>query len=180
MLESGIPSPDPAAELRSVLLRAVRRACPRWLADRSEDLAQAAVIRVLEVQRLREGTEPVPASYLYKVAYTTLIDEIRRLRRRPEVPLEESEGDAGLAEPAGARARDPEASLAGAEVGRAIEGCLAGLTEPRRLAVTLHLQGHSVPEAAALLGWDDKRTENLVYRGMAELRRCLEGKGVTP
>ena len=180
MLESGIPSPDPAAELRSVLLRAVRRACPRWLADRSEDLAQAAVIRVLEVQRVREGTEPVPASYLYKVAYTTLIDEIRRLRRRPEVPLDEGEGDAGLAEPAGARASDPEASLAGAEVGRAIEGCLAGLAEPRRLAVTLHLQGHSVPEAAALLGWDDKRTENLVYRGMAELRRCLEGKGVTP
>ena len=65
-------------------------------------------------------------------------------------------------------------------MGRAIEGCLAGRAEPRRLAVTLHLQAHSVPEAAALLGWEEKRTENLVYRGMAELRRCLEGRGVTP
>jgi RNA polymerase sigma-70 factor (ECF subfamily) len=179
VLQSGIPSPDPAAELRSVLLRAVRRACPRWLADRSEDLAQAAVVRVLEARR--EGTDPVPASYLYKVAYTTLIDEIRRLRRRPEVPLEAGPDEgASPAEPPGPRAADPEAALAGAEVGRAIGDCLARLAEPRRLAVTLHLQGHSVPEAAALLGWDGKRTENLVYRGMAELRRCLEGRGVTP
>ena len=178
MIESGIPPSDPAAELRSVLLRAVRRACPRWLADRAEDLAQAAVIRVLEARR--EGNDPLPASYLYKVAYTTLIDEIRRLRRRPEVPLEEGADDGGVSAPAGPSPRDPAALLAAAEVGRAIEGCLAHLAEPRRLAVTLHLQGHTVPEAAALLGWEEKRTENLVYRGMAELRRCLEDKGVTP
>ena len=44
----------------------------------------------------------------------------------------------------------------------------------------LHLQGHSVPDAARLLGWPAKRTENLVYRGLADLRRCLIAKGHTP
>ena len=48
----------------------------------------------------------------------------------------------------------------------------------RRLAVTLHLQGHSVPEAARLLDWAVKRTENLVYRGLADLRECLTAKGI--
>jgi RNA polymerase sigma-70 factor (ECF subfamily) len=178
VIESGIPPSDPAAELRSILLRAVRRACPRWLADRAEDLAQAAVIRVLEARR--EGEGPFPASYLYKVAYTTLIDEIRRLRRRPEVPWEDDADEAGPSGPPRAETPDPLSALAAAEVGQAIEGCLAQLAEPRRLAVTLHLQGHSVPEAAALLGWEEKRTENLVYRGMAELRRCLDSRGVAP
>ena len=46
--------------------------------------------------------------------------------------------------------------------------------------MTHHLQGHTGPQAAALLGWDAKRTENLVYRGLADLRQCLEAKGVKP
>ena len=50
----------------------------------------------------------------------------------------------------------------------------------RRLAVTLHLQGHSVPDAARVLDWPVKRTENLVYRGMADLRECLMSKGIEP
>ena len=54
------------------------------------------------------------------------------------------------------------------------------LVLPRRLAVTLHLQGHTVPEAGSLLGWNAKRAENLVYRGLADLRDCLAGKGVRP
>jgi RNA polymerase sigma-70 factor (ECF subfamily) len=175
---AGAPPDDLAAELRAVLQKAVRRVCPRWLADRSEDLVQASVIKVLETGRRGEGLSGVPASYLYKVAYTTLIDEIRRLRRRPEVPLPDGAEDDS---PAAAAAQgDPEALAAAAEVGAAIEACLGRLAEPRRLAVTLHLQGHTVAQAAALLDWDGKRTENLVYRGLSDLRRCLESKGVKP
>jgi len=37
----------------------------------------------------------------------------------------------------------------------------------RRLAVALHLQGHTVAEAARLLDLSFKRTENLVYRGLS-------------
>ena len=48
------------------------------------------------------------------------------------------------------------------------------------MAVVLHLQGHSVPEAARLLNWGNKRTENLVYRGLADLRNCLALKGLEP
>jgi RNA polymerase sigma-70 factor, ECF subfamily len=46
--------------------------------------------------------------------------------------------------------------------------------------VTLYLQGHTVPETARILGWDAKRAENLVYRGLADLRQCLMGKGHRP
>ena len=73
-------------ELRAVLQRAVRRVCPRWLVDRSEDLVQVAMMKVLDARGRNEGLGVLPSSYLYKVAYTTLVDEIRRLRRRPEIP----------------------------------------------------------------------------------------------
>jgi RNA polymerase sigma-70 factor (ECF subfamily) len=46
--------------------------------------------------------------------------------------------------------------------------------------VTLYLQGHSVPDAARILDWPAKRTENLVYRGLADLRACLSNKGLRP
>ena len=75
---------------------------------------------------------------------------------------------------------DPERSAAYRELGAAVRECLLGANRDRRLAVTLYLQGHSVPEAARLLGWDAKRTENLVYRGLADLRQCLMGRGHTP
>jgi RNA polymerase sigma-70 factor (ECF subfamily) len=171
------PADEVTAELRALLQRAVRRVCPRWLADRSEDLVQVAMIKVLEARRRGEGLGAVPASYFYKVAYTTLIDEIRRLRRRPEVPLEDGPGESPALVAGGG---NPESLVAASEVGEAIAACLGALAEPRRLAVTLHLQGHTVSQAAAILGWDAKRTDNLVYRGLADLRHCLESKGVTP
>lgn len=162
------------ARVRRELSRAVVRICPRWLADRADDLVQVALMRVLDAQPQGEGNAPVAASYLRRAAYSALVDEIRRLRRRQEVPLDaDSPADETPVE-----APSPEARAAGRELGRAIRECLKRLVAPRRYAVALHLQGHSVPESARILGWAAKRTENLVYRGLADLRSCLVTKGV--
>ena len=75
---------------------------------------------------------------------------------------------------------DPERITASRQIGREIVECLSHLNRERRLAVTLYLQGHSVPEAARGLDWPAKRTENLVYRGLANLRACLLRKGLRP
>jgi len=160
--------------LRADLVRAVSRVCPPWLASRSEDVVQVAMMRVVEVQKRGEGTCEVSSSYLKKAAYSAVVDEIRRQRRRSEVPLEQEPHalDRSTDGP------DPERCAEGKEVGKAIRECLGRLVKPRRVAVTLHLQGHSVPEAARLLGWRAKRAENLIYRGLADLRQCLAAAGV--
>lgn len=44
----------------------------------------------------------------------------------------------------------------------------------------LHLQGEAPRDAADLLGWPRKRVHNLTFRGLRDLRRCLEGEGVSP
>lgn len=163
------------AAVRSQLAKAVARVCPSWLADRRDDIVQSALIRVSGIVS-REGNAPVAASYLWKAAYTATVDEIRRARRRRESALDELPGS-DLHAPAHI---GPDRRVASRETAAAIRACLAGLIRDRRLAVTLHLQGHTIPECGRLLGWDAKRAENLAYRGLHDLRSCLEQKGVTP
>jgi RNA polymerase sigma-70 factor (ECF subfamily) len=167
------------AQLHRDLARAVDRVCPRWMADRADDLVQVALMRVMEIQRKREGTAELSGFYLKKVAYSAMIDEIRRLRRRQEVSLEGGgEEEEPVAYDPAAGGPDPERASAGRQIGRAIRDCLGRLVAPRRHAVTLNLQGHSVPEVGRLMGWTGKKAENLVYRGMSDLRDCLGGKGI--
>lgn len=172
---SGVPTGD-YERLRAHLSRAVSRVCPRLFSDRREDLVQDCLLRVMDVVKKSEGQARLTSSYLYKVAYSVLIDEIRRVRRRRETPLEE-DGEPGRVE---ALTVNPEDAASGREIGTGILECLSRLLRERRLGVTLYLQGHSVVEAAAILDWPAKKTENFIYRGLADLRSCLAAKGIRP
>jgi RNA polymerase sigma-70 factor (ECF subfamily) len=166
------------AGLRQDLARVVTRICPAWLHAHRDDLIQSAVMRVMQVLDGRaargEGDAPVTSSYLYRAAHSALVDEIRRVRRRRETDLE------GEADRVAMTTADPERKAVAVEIGRGIQACLACMKRERRLAVTLHLQGHTTSEAASILDWPVKRTENLVYRGLADLRTCLTAKGMRP
>ena len=164
--------------LRRDIARAVTRLCPTWLAADRDDLVQAAVMRVMRIAGQPvsgEGSRPLAASYLYKIAHSVLVDELRRRTRRRETDLDDATADLPVA-----AAADPERAAASREIARGIRACLQEMTRDRRLAVTLHLQGHSVGDAARILDWAQKRTENLVYRGLADLRTCLAAKGLRP
>lgn len=174
-------------DLRRRLVIAVRRVCPPWLADRADDLVQEALISLLRIERRRaerraagsgEETEDeekreLSQSYLMRTAYSKVVDEIRRHRLRQEVSVDEQEEAGSFPDPE----LDPEGELRRRRLGVAIQDCLEGLIRPRRLALSLYFQGHRAKEAAELLGWDVKRTENLIYRGREDLRACLEEKG---
>jgi RNA polymerase sigma-70 factor, ECF subfamily len=178
--------PSPEAESRwaamgATLARAVRRQCPSWLAAHAEDIAHSALIKVMASAGASEGERSLSSFYLWSVAHSALVDEIRRRQRRPEVALHAVNGSGEEYQVVEPRAPgDPEGDLSFQELGRAVRECLLAMKSERRLAVGLYLQGHSVADAAALLEWPLKRTENLVYRGLAELRHCLLAKGHTP
>jgi len=181
LLEDSAPDITTAVDyvaLRRDLVRVVSRLCPGWLAGKRDDLVQTALLRVMHVvetaSRSGEGKRTAAASYLYKVAYSVLVDELRLVRRRRETDLDD---DTVVLTSV---ADDPERTTASRQIGRGIRGCLRAMKKERRLAVTLHLQGHTVPEAARILDWAFKRTENLVYRGLADLRACLTAKGMKP
>lgn len=165
---------EQAEQIRQVLQRAVNRICPDWLKSSRDDLVQNAMLRILEMHKLAEGNPSIQSSYLYKTAHSVMIDEIRRVRRRAESALDYSEPveDSNCAGPY-------QATLSH-KISVALRECLERMTESRCMGVTLHLQGHTVPDIAKLLGWKNKQADNNVYRGLANLRSCLQEKGFQP
>lgn len=160
-----------ASQLRAAVARAVRRVCPQWLADDADDLTQIATTRVLARMSQASAAVEFTPGYLYRAVHSALVDEIRRRRRLREEPIDDS---------VGAARRDGSASGEPWEIRDAIAGCLATLAAHRRRAVMLYLQGHSAEETAGLLDCSRKTAENLIYRGLANLRACLVGGGVAP
>lgn len=173
--DSGAASPD-LGDLRERVARAVRHQCPAWLASHAEDIVQNAVLRLHRILEKSEGGRTFSKAYLEKSVYGAIVDEIRRTCRRKENPVENLEAVSG----ATARQGDPERETSSREVAHGILDCLGGLARPRRMAVALYLHGCTVPEVSRRLGWTLRKAESLVYRGLANLRGCLERKGLRP
>jgi len=159
------------ADVRDRLAAAVGRICPSWLAAQRDDIVQEAMVRVLHAIERTDGD--INSAYVWRVGYSATIDEIRKARRRREQPLDDDAPEPGP------QSERPDRVLFSKRVRVAIRDCLAGVAEARRRALTLYLLGHRVPDVAERLAAPPKRAENLVYRGLADLRRCLSGKGVT-
>lgn len=162
-------------QLRPRVMAAVRRACPGWAPADVDDLVQNMMAALVRRMESSEGNRTFSSIYLEKMAYGVLVDELRRRERRREVSLE----DAALERVAGAAA-SPARAFEGSEIARGIRECVSALVPPRRRAVALYLLGCGVPEVARRSGWAVKRAENLVYRGLADVRSCLETKGIAP
>jgi RNA polymerase sigma-70 factor, ECF subfamily len=175
-----VPTDERWTPLLTAMARAVRRQCPSWLRAEADDIAQHALAKIVAADKVGEGKPPLAPFYLYKLAHSALVDEIRRRRRRQEVALDDVDDMHPQGRVAQATTRTPESHAVFRELGHAVRDCLLAMKRERRLSVALYLQEHTVPEAARLLGWAVKRTENLVYRGLADLRACLEAKGHKP
>lgn len=159
------------AELRSRITAAMRRVCPVWMNDQVDDLVQMSLMRIV---RSYAGAQ-INTAFLHRVAHSVVIDEIRRRKRRNEVGITPS-----LPERVPSEIATPEVFVRGSELGVALLGAIGALLPDRRWAVTLHLQGHGIPEIAEMLELDRKQAENLVYRGMKDVRAALEDAGFAP
>ena len=172
-------TPAEIAKLRRQLLSAIRRACPAWLASQAEDITQEALVKLLNsLSRIGDENHKLPNSYINKTAYHATIDAIRRQRKFfNEVSLDDKplgeyvhSGDSS----------SPEHACITERIMNSIDRCLEKLTESRQEAVTLKLQGHSVPEISTLMGWSQTKTTNLVYRGMKDMQHGLLKQGLAP
>jgi len=157
---------------RTLMARYVRRYCPAWLAEQREDLVQMALVRVLRAGATVEHRR----AYFKRTARATVLDEMRRARHRTEV---------GMSTSVRRRATDsmdlsPETRVRGGQVGAAMEEAVGDVVPSRQAAVKLYLEGHGVSEIAQQLGQPRKTTANQVYRGLEDLRRALEARGVRP
>jgi RNA polymerase sigma-70 factor (ECF subfamily) len=170
---------DSVMEQYGRLLRAaILRLCPRDMAADYDDIHQEACLRIWRA--IAGGREiPAPASYIYRVAATTTIDAIRRVKARREEALEPL--TAGPATPLDLPAPPHESPLSILQHTQLSEKTLrvvAAFPTDRRRAVSLHLQGLTTQEIADLVGWSEAKARNLVYRTLKDLRTRLRAEGI--
>lgn len=163
---------DVDGSVRERLRRLVLRVAPPWMREAADDLVQTAVMRILRGSPSWTLDDPL----LRRIACSVVIDELRRRKRRPEIGMSPSMPD----RIADSGDLSPEVRAHGVGVGIGVVDALQTLSADRRRAVTLYLQDHTVPEIAALLGWDVKRASNCVYRGLGDLREELARRGILP
>ncbi len=171
---SGQPSEplEDFEQIRRYIKGAVIRACPGWSPDDVEEVTHHALLRLMKLSRKDRAEGGFTRPYLCRVAYTHIVDEIRR--RRAVIPLELHENARGeLPSPD----TDPEGDCSLSELRKAIWECIQRLNRNRQHAVTLMLFGYRNSEIARLAGWGAKQAENHVTRGRADLRACLGTKG---
>lgn len=165
-------------ELYERIRLSVQKACPAWLSHESDDLTQKAMIRLMERAKKEDAHEGFCATYIYRAAHNTVIDEVRKRRR--EVLVQDPEpamnADRSVATPV---APTPSDHLRDGRLRQAIFHCLGKIRAERRIAISMKLQGHSTIDIARLLDWNCKRVENMTSRGRQDLRVCLQKKGIT-
>ena len=156
--------------LKNELEAIVRYRCPGRSEMWRDDVVQEALLRLrnLLARGIRQP-EDFESPYLHRVAHSVIVNTWHRERRRREAPLDDDSAPVPL-EPGA----DPEAQAVLADLGSRIARHLRRLSPERRLAVQLCvIQGHRAAEAAAILGFSVRKTENLVFRGRQQLRRWL-------
>jgi RNA polymerase sigma factor (sigma-70 family) len=103
-----------------------------------------------------------PATYVYKMAATTAIDALRKMKLNQPEPVTQFSSTT-------------ETSMAILDV---LEVALKKIASSRQTAVRLYLQGYSAEEIAQLMDWTSARARNLTYRGLEDLRLLLKQEGI--
>lgn len=162
-----------------LLRHAIRSTLPGVSGIDLDDVLQDTRLRLWRALR-KETPIHNPRSFVYHVAVTAALDAIRRVSRLREEPLEKTDDDAS-AVPVKTEPRTESRIEERAEQRQtlqAVKRCLDELSDNRRRAVALHLRGFKPDEVGKMLGWNESKARNLVYRGLRELRANLQREGI--
>lgn len=133
-----------------------------------DDIAQEVRIKIW---KLIESEKNVVcyAAYIKKIVDTVVIDQLRLLRK--DERLYRIEKQKQVAEQLnGYRPEVLRNALMKEAVGKAVES----LIESRRNVVKLYLFDLSIEEISRFYGWSLHKTRNLLYRGLADLKRSMK------
>lgn len=113
------------------------------------------------------------ASYIRKIVDSSIIDQLRKLKR--EKGMFEQEKYRWISEQKSSYSSSMSRETNAKEiVGEAVNS----LIDSRRIVVKLFLLNMTIDEIAAYLRWSKDKTRNLLYRGLSDLKKRLKEKGI--
>lgn len=147
----------------------------------AEDLLQEVFLRAWQQAHVFDETRGTVRSWLLSIAHNLALNELRRLRRRPQVDVPAATGDRdgddayeGLVDPASDPAADAWCALRDAQMARV----LAQLPPSQREVLTLYAAGFSQSEIAARLGEPLGTIKSRMRRALCHLRDALPAVGI--
>ena len=149
--------------------------CTRMTGDphRGEDLAQETFARLFAHRKTYQSTGRF-STFLWRIALNLCYDELRRINRRGELSLEESDQEAPGSIPLESDDPGPDQSLVESERARAVRDALLQLPEPYRVVVVLrHYEGLKFREIGVVLGIPDGTVKSRMFDALQQLSRLL-------
>ena len=143
---------------------AIRRVCARHYGYVVPDVRQEVHLALW--RQLEAGNNPErEASYVYKVALTTALREVRRIQREREVVAEKELVSERLQE-----TNEPDRDV---ERAASLSAALDLLEGRQRQAVKAYLAGFNHQEVAELLGISASQARHAIYRGIEKLNGAM-------
>ena len=141
-----------------------------------DEVMQDVRIRLWKSNETSEQIRGLGASYVYRVATSAAVDLLRRRRAHG---ADRSESVDALAEHLADPSRSATRDLENDELQSRILAAIETIHDSRRPVVRMYLAGYDREEIAAMMGWSEAKTRNLLYRGLADLRARLGEEGIT-
>ena len=137
-----------------------------------DDIAQEVRIKIWKVINDEKVIDNY-TSYIRKIVDSSVIDQLRKFKREEGIFLHEKQ--ARISE----QKTDYEADLIRDKyIQETIGEAVDALLESRRKAVKLYLVNMTLEEIALFFNWSKDKTRNLLYRGLADLKRRLKEKDI--
>ncbi len=147
--------------------------------ERAEDLLQETFLRIHRARgSFGHGARVMP--WAYAIARNCYIDSYRAKKSRPkEVSQSRDSEDPPYPEPHAGPEASGEAQLLAAQMARVVEQALRDMTLARREAfILVRYEGHSIREAAAILGTTEGAVKLRAFHAYQEIRKTLEQLGL--
>lgn len=134
-----------------------------------DDILQEVKIKIWKILH-NEKIITNYSSYIKKIVDSSVIDQLRKLKREEGIYLHEKTKK--ISEQNKPYVSDPFYGDRDMKdiVGRAVEG----LIESRRRVVKLYLLNMNIEEIAVYFNWSKDKTRNLLYRGLWDLKKILK------
>lgn len=169
--------PEAFAELVQRWQRPLLNLCTRMVGDahRAEDLTQEAFARLFAKRKTYEARSKL-STFLWRITLNICYDELRRHRRRGELPLEpETDGDAPPPPETQCPLPGPHEDLVGQERAAVVRDALQRLGEPYRAVLILrHYEGLKFREIADVLDIPEGTVKSRMAEGLTQLQKLLQ------
>lgn len=137
-----------------------------------EDVSQEIKIKIWRILQDEKNIHNY-TSYIRKIVDSTVIDQLRRFRRQEGIISREKQKKISEY-----KSHYTMTMISEHEFSTIVGEAIDSLMESRKKVVRLFLLNMTLEEISIYLNWSRHKTRNLLYRGLADLKKVLKEKSI--